>query len=258
MPETIVIDHRFCGPPRSANGGYAAGIVGTRVTPGGQVAATAALRRPPPLDTPLTVTRSGDRVVLSDREETLIASAEPGTLDLKLPHPPSEAAATDAAARYAGRHDHFFPTCFVCGPGRVAGDGLHVFAGPLDRTVEAGLPPGMVASPWTPDATLAAKDGLVDAVFLWAVLDCPGYFAIPQPAKGRLYAVLGTMTARIERRPAPGEALRVAGWPIGADGRKHVVGTAVWDATGHAIAWAQSVWVELKDPAAFHAVIDAG
>ena len=48
--ETVTIDRRFRGPLRSANGGYACGLLGSRVGPAAEVT----LRLPPPLERPLT------------------------------------------------------------------------------------------------------------------------------------------------------------------------------------------------------------
>lgn len=47
----ILIDRRYCGPPNSANGGYAAGRLAAFVDGTAEVT----LRRPPPLDTALNV-----------------------------------------------------------------------------------------------------------------------------------------------------------------------------------------------------------
>jgi len=54
--KTISVAHRFCGPAKSSNGGYFAGLVAT-VT-----ADTLAVRllKPPPLDTELEIVKSGE------------------------------------------------------------------------------------------------------------------------------------------------------------------------------------------------------
>ena len=59
-------------------------------------------------------------------------------------------------------------------------------------------------------------------------------------------ALLGRIAAVIHRRPATGERLIVTGWPIGRDGRKHRVGTALHDEQGGLVAAAQATWISLK------------
>ena len=54
----ISIDARFNGPPDSGNGGYCSGVFASFVdTSGPDAGVEVTLRRPPPLDTPLTVER---------------------------------------------------------------------------------------------------------------------------------------------------------------------------------------------------------
>ena len=45
-------------------------------------------------------------------------------------------------------------------------------------------------------------------------------------------ALLGRLTARIDRLPEVGERLVAIGWPMGVDGRKHFAGSALLDADG--------------------------
>jgi hypothetical protein len=69
----LVIGRRFCGPPGSGNGGYVCGIVAARLSEPAQVT----LRRPPPLDTPLTVTRDEAGTVSVSQDGALVAEAVP-------------------------------------------------------------------------------------------------------------------------------------------------------------------------------------
>ena len=71
-PVALQIDARFAGPPGSANGGYTAGRLAALLPAGAAVEVT--LRQPPPLETRLDVSVSGDRaslrfggVVIADR-----------------------------------------------------------------------------------------------------------------------------------------------------------------------------------------------
>jgi hypothetical protein len=55
---------------------------------------------------------------------------------------------------------------------------------------------------------------------VWAALDCPGVFA-PGVIQGpERMIVLGRLTARLDRRPPPGEPCIVVGWRIASGGRK--------------------------------------
>jgi hypothetical protein len=151
--DQVRISQRFNGPPRSANGGIAAGRLAAYV---GAPAVEVTLRRPPPLDRDLRVDASGGTARLHDGD-VLVAEAVPTTVELAPgPAVPVELA---AATRGVPPDEHPFPTCFVCGPSRS--DGLGLRPGPL--------PDGRTACVWTP-----VDD---DPVHVWAALDCPGGFA---------------------------------------------------------------------------------
>jgi hypothetical protein len=218
--ETVTIPARFNGPPGSANGGYACGLVAALL--GGEAEVT--LRSPPPLDRPLTVRRKGDRASVHDGE-TLVAEAEPAAVELDVPEPVSLDEAREASKGYAGFRAHAYATCFVCGPERS--DGLGIFPGPVGRRE-------LVAAPWMPPAHV--PDELV-----WAVLDCPSGWAIDQFSREGV--LLGRLAARIDERPAPGEPHVALGWPLGAEGRKRFAGSAVLRADGRPIALARSTWL---------------
>ncbi|MFP4005072.1 MAG: hypothetical protein ACLFV8_14965 [Alphaproteobacteria bacterium] len=237
--EEIIIARRFNGPPDSGNGGYVCGRLAAFVDSTAQVT----LRRPPPLETPLDITRDGVCVRLS-REGELIAEAEPAPLELDVPRAPSLAEAEAAVPGFPGFENHELPTCFVCGTEREAGDGLCIHPGPVARRDD-----GLLACPWTPAPGLADPQGLVRAEFLWSALDCPGAFAVQWAEQGAL-CLLGRLTARLDERPRAGARLIVAGWPIGRDGRKRFAGTAVYTEEGRPIARASAVWIELKQPPA--------
>ena len=59
MTDVVTIPARFNGPPGSANGGYACGLVAAAIGP----AATVRLLSPPPLDVPLERRREADGAV---------------------------------------------------------------------------------------------------------------------------------------------------------------------------------------------------
>lgn len=233
MSQTITIARRFNGPPNSGNGGYTSGVLAGEIDGPSEVS----LRAPPPLDAPLTLARDGDRVTLHDGA-TLIAEARPAAFDLAAPPAPTLAQARDAATRYVGLHDHRYPTCFVCGQGRPAKDGLDLFTGKVEGR-------DMVACTWTPAADLADDSGRVREVFLHAALDCPSYWALP--GAGTMPALLARLVSAIDgERPRAGEELIVAAWPIRSDGRKHSAAAALYTAGGAPIARAEALWIEPK------------
>jgi hypothetical protein len=229
MSQELFIEARFRGPPNSANGGYACGVVGEGI----DGVATATLRRPPPLDVPLDLVGDGAQIRLMDGED-LVAEAVSDTLDIAAPAGPDFDTAMAASKSYAGFEAHPFPTCFVCGPDRQPGDGLRIFPGRLDGST-------VVAAPWTPDESVSGSGGLVGRRHVWAALDCPSYFGL----HGAPMALLGRLTARIDRLPEVGEPLVVIGWPIAADGRKHYAGSALLDEHGDEVAVAAATWIEI-------------
>jgi hypothetical protein len=228
---TLTIDSRFKGPPDSGNGGYVCGLIATSVRSDVRVR----LMAPPPLGAPLELVPQGDGEWLLSSTSGSVARAVAASLALDVPSPPEYVQAVWASQHYPGFREHAFPDCFVCGPHRRRGDGLRIFPGMLDT--------GIVAAPWLPADNLDAGDGKVDVPFLWAALDCPGYFAV---SAGRRVMVLGEMQAHVDRRVHVGEPCMVIGWKIGADGRKHQAGTAIFDEDGELCARARATWVEVR------------
>ena len=213
------------GPDGSANGGYACGRVAAFVDAD---AVEVTLRLPPPLETPLAVERDGGSVRLRDGE-ALVAEARPGLVEVAPPAvSPGEAEQASHDSLAAAEHE--FPRCFVCGPLRRPGDGLRILPGPVRE--------GVVAAPWR------ARE--VAPELVWAAIDCIGAFATGAVGR-RGSAVLGRMTARIERLPAAGEACVVVGWSLGADGRKLSAGTALLGADGVACAVSRQLWIAPKE-----------
>lgn len=232
MP-TVRIDRRFCGPPDSGNGGYVCGLLAQEL---GGSNVSASLRVPPPLDRDLELGGDGATAWLK-HGEVLIGTAEPQGVSIEVPAPPNLAAAQEAETRYVGLRHHHFPGCFVCGPERAPGDGLRLFPGAI------GDHAGQVASAWTPDDSLLDADGFVRTEFVWAALDCPGYWSVGATAG---IAVLGRFALVIHAGQILAESMIVTGWPIASEGRKHRVGTALHDADGRLIAAGEATWITLR------------
>jgi hypothetical protein len=232
----VVIERRFRGPGEIGNGGYCCGLLAKEL---GE-AARATLRKPVPLETPLCVEKDGGGKVLLRHGETILGEAEACGVELNIPEPASFEAAAAAAREYLAVIPHIAPECFVCGPERAHKDGLRIFAGAV-----AGR--NVVAAAWSPDASLADESGDVRQEFLWAALDCPGYYAAMGGGPLRI-ALLGQLAARVERSVKPGERCVVMGWGIEQQGRKHVVGTAAFDSAGELVGAARGTWIEVTAP----------
>jgi hypothetical protein len=211
----MIVPARFNGPPGSGNGGYCAGLFA------GAGPYEVTLRRPPPLDTELSIVDG----VVSAPDGTVVASVGPAEPVAVAVPPVSYADAVDASTRYAGFTDHPFPTCYVCGPERS--DGLRLFPGRLDD--------GRTAAPWT-------VPGDVGVPTVWAALDCPGGWAAIGP--GRPY-VLGRIAVHVERIPAPGERCVVTGALSQVDGRRSLVHSTVYGPDGAELARARATWVTI-------------
>jgi hypothetical protein len=232
MNATVVIDERFRGPPDSANGGYTCALAAQGLD--GPVEVT--LRVPPPLGRPLTLTRDGDGQSLLDGE-VLVAQARPTTLDEEVPAPVSFAEAQAAAARFPWFDSHPYPTCFVCGPAREAGDGLCIFPGPVEGRA-------LYAAPWVPEAALADPAGAVRDEFVWGALDCPGGIVTTLLDDVGLL-LLGRLAADLRAPVRAGEQHVVLAWPVSRDGRKLHTASAVLTAAGAVCAVARAVWIEV-------------
>jgi hypothetical protein len=212
----VIIPPRFNGPPGSANGGYAAGLLSEALGGGFEVT----LKRPPPLGVNLDLVGNE----LKDGDE-VIAEARRMTTPMDAIDPVSLEDAQEASKRYAGFREHAYPTCFTCGPERD--DGLGIFAGPV-----AGRP-GVVAAPWTP--------GESRPEIVWAALDCPSGWAVDDFQRAGV--LLGRMATSIRQVPRVGEPHVVVGWRIGEDGRKRYAGSALFTAEGDVLAVARSTWI---------------
>lgn len=258
---TLTVPSRFNGPPASGNGGYSCAVVAARFD--GPCAVS--LRRPVPLDKALDVETEnglGSGIVGTARESGALRVSADGELIAEAVRAPPLApwsgpvvdleAARDATSRFVSPPSGFFDRCFVCG--RERHDGFCVFAGPIaesntpassrssshsDEKRELGP---VVASTWTPPAWAADEDGAVLPEFVWAALDCPGYFAL-HGADGSL-AFLARQQSTIIARPRAGVEYVVVGAPRERSGRKGLAATAVLDADGEVLAHAELVVVE--------------
>ena len=215
----MIIESRYHGPAGSGNGGWSAGVFAAALDDCGPVEVT--LRKPPPLETPLTAVdgeiRDPDGAVVAQ-----VRRVEPFTAVV----PPVDRAEAEAAATgYPGLVDNPFPGCYVCGPENP--HGLRIFPG--------RLPDGRTAAPFR------APDRVVPAT-VWAALDCPGGWAVIAP--GRPY-VLGRIAAVVAALPEPGDACVVTGAMVGGKGRKAEVHSSLYGPTGTLLGYARATWIAL-------------
>jgi hypothetical protein len=229
---TVTIPARFNGPPETANGGYACGLVAQFIDGPAEVT----LRKPPPLDEALQAVATGEGLSLYGGRD-LIATGKSSQTALEVPAPPTLDEARAAAQGYRWKDGgHPYPTCFVCGPDRPHDDGLHIYPDDVEGR-------GLIATDWTPAADLADDEGNVRPEFVWSALDCPGGIAVMLDQPGR--SLLGRLTAELHAPVRAGEEHVVIGWAGDRDGRKLAAGTAVFSADGELLAQADAVWIEV-------------
>ncbi len=233
MSESFTVPARYNGPLESGNGGYSAGALAAFLDGTAEVS----LRRPVPLDTALLVSREDDGRVLALDGEDPVAEAQPAPdFELEVPAPVGVEAARVAMAGYRGKTDGPFSNCFVCS--RTRSDTLGVFAGPVEGRE-------LVASPWTPPQWTGGDSGHVRPEIVWAVLDCPTYFAAYlRHAEPLPPGVLARFTGRLDAPVPVGEEHVVIAWPLEADGRKHHAGVAIVSAAGEVRARARALLIE--------------
>jgi hypothetical protein len=272
---TLTVPSRFNGPPASGQGGYSAGALAAHL----DGPAAVSLRRPVPLDEALEV-RTDDGAELSGGDErgprrgevdparggggegqrrsedgtSLIAEATAarafdvaGRLVIEaVVAPPLAAwdappvsldAARAATERFVAPGDGTFDHCFVCG--RARHDGFCVFPGPVAGT-------DLVAAPWTPPDWAADADGAVRPEFVWAALDCPGYFAVHGTEP--IVAFLARQQSQIIAPPRAGVEHVVVGRPLGRSGRKGFAATAILDPAGAVLAHSEQLLIVPREP----------
>ena len=235
LTNTIRLDARLNGPTRSANGGFASGVIAE--TLGGT--ASVRLIRPIPLERTLEVGMGADGLSaeVTDSDQHIVAKArrvEPFTMTPPATPGFAEAEAARAASPLHGAR-HLLSNCVVCGPARS--DGLGVTPGPLESRSD------VLAAPFVPlerDTTA----GIVHAEAVWGALDCPSYPATSL-LDGRL-GLLGTMTAHRNRDVYLGERLVAVGWTVERRGRSTRTASALLDERGDVVASACAIWVELR------------
>jgi hypothetical protein len=218
----LMVDARHNGPPRSGNGGWTSGLIAAFVTDG---VPEVTLHKPPPLEVALKVLPGAHGLRVVDPSNTVIATARGRAAAIEPVPPVTLTAAIQAASRYPGHGTHHFPTCFVCGPQRP--DGLRIFPGHLH---EGGT------------AAIFDVREEIDAVTVWAALDCPGGWTV---ITGEHPWVLGRMAVAIDEVPKAGERCVVVGREVRRERRKALVRTTLYGERGGLAARAEATWIAL-------------
>lgn len=241
MSERVVIDRRFRGPPDSAQGGYACGLVAERVD---GPSAAVRLNQPPPLGRPLDLGTQDDGTVKLLDGDRVIAEGVPADLTLDVRPPVSLEQAGEASARYPWVERHPFPGCFGCGPERSQAEAVAIAMGSVAGT-------DVFAGPWKPLDEFADGGDSVAARFVWAALDCPTAApAVPTDAPA---CVLGRLSGRLLAPVRPQRTHVVVAWLVEHDGRKHRGAAAIYGPDGELCACSEGLWIELRDPSAMGA-----
>lgn len=236
--EWVSIPARFNGPPGSANGGYTCGLAAGGLRSPVQVS----LRKPPPLDRDLIVRGDAGGRALIDGDEVVAEAAAIERVAADPPGVPSIEEARAASDRYPWHSTHIYPTCFVCGPGRHAHDGLEIFTGPVAGRDD------LFAAGWTPAAEWSDESGTVREEIVWAALDCPSAVPVMPADMAPTPAVLARLSASLEAPIRAGEAHAIVSWKTGAEGRKLHSASAILDADGRILARARALWITLDRP----------
>jgi hypothetical protein len=236
MPNrAIVIDPAFEGPPASAHGGYACGMLARHLPADAEIT----LRAPVPLGTALELVPCPGGLALHDGT-TVVAEGVSTWLENGAPQPPTFAEALAATAAFPGLRAHPYPRCVGCGTGRTDAVALRLFPGPL-------VGRDLVAAVWYPSGD-ATADGLIRPEFGWAALDCPGGWAAISFGRVDRPAVLGRMAARLPEPITAQNAYIVVGWLDGVSGRKLAAGSALYSRDGVLQGFSRQTWITLGNP----------
>lgn len=232
----ITIESHHNGPPGSAHGGVAAGLLAALVD-----ADRAVIRfhSPPPVGEALlrVPNPSGSVDVFAGSRRVATVTAGP-PLDVEPftrldAHDVSIAEAT--WLEYCDGH-HPFPTCFGCGP---------------DRTDGLGLTPGAVAgssvhaTSWTP-----SHDGPVPSWLVWAALDCPSGGPAVAAVPAGSAVVTGQLAVDIREQLSGGEPYQIISRCTARSGRKMTTQAAIVDRAGRNVAVAEATWIAISSESA--------
>lgn len=239
--DNTVLSQRFCGPPKTGNGGFTAGILAEAV---GASAAEIRLLSPTPVETSIVIeSEKGQKGSIYDDSKKVLATlqsiSDEDFPEYKLPIVPDLDETKKISAFYPGFTTHPFPTCFVCGPKRELNDGMRIFVGAAPKQV--GFDNLMVGH-WLPDETVVSEDDTVRDAAIWGALDCPGGFSAVLD-KPKLI-VLSKIRGKIIKPAKIGDDYTVMSWRLQKMSRAFKVMTAIFRSdTKELFAIAESLWL---------------
>lgn len=227
----FVVTTPYQGISGIAHGGYVAGLFASRA--GGPVRVT--LRRPPPLDTLLTVE---DSRLVDEEGQTVMQAGPPESPRNGLPEASLEEARTrEPHPRFEA---HPYSECFMCGTSRSDGFGLRVSA-PDHDAVATGV--------WVPTGALLNDGETVGPEFVWAAVDCLTVWAFadrwndPEWWPALTAQIQVDQTAAVHRD----QPYLLAARTVSRKGRKITVDAAIRDAAGDLCAVGRGLWIALPD-----------
>lgn len=239
--DNMILSRRFCGPPKTGNGGFTAGILVETV---GTNAAEIRLLNPTPVETAITIeSENGQQGAIYNDSKKVLATlksiASEDFPEYKLPVVPDLGDVIKISAFYPGFTTHPFPTCFVCGPKREVNDGMRIFVGPAPEQI--GFE-NLMAGYWLPDRTVGSQDDFVRDAAIWGALDCPGGFSavLDEPH----LIVLSKIRGKIIERPKIGEDYTVMSWRLHKLTRAFKVMTAIFKSDSKKLfAISEALWL---------------
>jgi hypothetical protein len=235
MDQTVTVGERYFGFAGVGHGGYTSGLVSALV--GGPTEVT--IRQPIPLSQELHVQRMTHGRLQLRSNGTVILQGAPVAPRREVPEPISFDEAVAASQRFAGLRTNPSPKCLCCGPGRPEGEGLRVFAGPVEGRTD------VVGAGWVPHANFANGDGGVREEFVWAALDCPGAWALAHSRPGELRGLVTVrITGEVLGPVVAGERHVVLAWAMSSRRRLLDCAAAVFTADGELRAHATAIWVQ--------------
>jgi hypothetical protein len=238
MPERVVIGSRFESWDGIAHGGYVSGVAASWVGPDCEVT----LRQAAPFDQELTVERGEDGEVELRDGAAVVARGAPADVRIQVPEPIPFQEAISRKWSHDKLTDHPTPNCFCCGYERAEGDGLRVFPAPIP---EREL--GQVAAAWVPDPAFAGDDGCLRTEFVWAALDCPGFWGMALSIGHMPNVITIRLAASVRGVVRPGEPHVVMGWPIEHRGRKFLCGSAIFGPDDDLLASGRATWLAVRE-----------
>ena len=236
--DTFSIPRQFCGPPFSSNGGYFCGIVASFFDRPVEIR----LKAPPPLDTEMTIQRESDKARVFALGK-LIAEVRPSDVQPKpAPYISMEDAIRCSNTGLEGsRINHPFPGCFVCGPDRSEGDGMHVFTGP-----KTGTP--LYGAKWHAHPAWSSNGTDIDAHYVWSALDCPSSgpaFSTSVTPGSNVAYVLGTLSIHIHQLPKVGNDYAIVCATDESHERLYRTRVSLYASDQSLLATGAAVWVQV-------------